>query len=205
MQGVSVAPQADIVAAYDFVRGHYTTSERVVPCFRNSQSNLSQASLNRDMLRMLELEPGMTIADLGSGCGITANSFAVFGASKVVGYEFHALSCDVARDMALKIRASAAAKGFGDVAMPSFVSGAVNDHLSAAHGLTFDRLHGGYMMSQANATKYVRENLSANGVAVLNVGRRNDGEIIIYRKDAAGNVQSRNSGISVIFQEDHKP
>jgi hypothetical protein len=61
------------------------------------------------------------------------------------------------------------------------------------------------MMSQANATKYVRENLSANGVAVLNVGRRNDGEIIIYRKDAAGNVQSRNSGISVVFQEDHKP
>ena len=71
----------------DFCRRHYTSSERVVPGFQNSRSNLSQASLNRDMLRMLELSPGMTVADLGSGCGITANTFAVFGASRVVGLE----------------------------------------------------------------------------------------------------------------------
>ena len=193
------------MAAYDFVRSHYTKSERVVPGFRNSQSNLSQASLNRDMLRMLDLEPGMTVADLGSGCGITANTFAVFGASKVIGYEFHPFSCDVARDMALKIRDAAAAQGLGDVTLPNFISGAVNDHLKAADGLTFDRLHGGYMMNQANAEKYVRENLNANGVAVLNVGRGNDGDVVIFRKDAAGNVHARNSGIGVIFQEDAKP
>lgn len=58
-----------------------------MPSFQNSRSNLSQASLNRDMLQMLEVNPGMTVADLGSGCGITANTFAVFGASKVVGFE----------------------------------------------------------------------------------------------------------------------
>ena len=39
---------------------------------------------------MLELQPGMTIADLGSGCGITANTFSVFGCSNVMGFEVRA-------------------------------------------------------------------------------------------------------------------
>ncbi len=75
--------------AYNFVRGHYTDSSQVVPRFQNSESNLSQASLNRRMLQMLELQRGQTIADLGSGCGITANTFAYFGCSVVDGFEYH--------------------------------------------------------------------------------------------------------------------
>jgi len=105
--------------------------------------------------------------------------------------------------MAEKIRQSAAREGLGDVTPPTFVSGAVNDQL--AESMTFDRLHGGYMMSSLNAGKYVRENLNCNGVAVLNVGSGNDGDVVIFHKDANGKVTSRNTGICVIFQEDAKP
>ena len=38
------------------------------------------------MIEMLELKPGMHIADLGSGCGLTGNTFAKFGC-KVTGFE----------------------------------------------------------------------------------------------------------------------
>jgi len=75
--------------------------------------------------------------------------------------------------MAENIRQAAIIEGMGEVQPPTFLSGAVNDHLTAGSALTFDRLHGGYMMNRANATKYVRENLKDNGVAVLNVGRGN--------------------------------
>lgn len=80
----------------------YTTASSVVPRFENSESNLSQASLNRDMVRMLELEPGHSIGDLGSGCGITANSFALYGC-RVVGFEFHKKSTQVAQKYAVKL------------------------------------------------------------------------------------------------------
>merc|ERR1719240_416578 len=38
----------------------------------------------------------MSIADLGSGCGITGNTFAKFGC-KVLGIEVHEKSCEIAR------------------------------------------------------------------------------------------------------------
>jgi hypothetical protein len=55
-----------------------TASENSVPGYRNYRSNLSQAPLNKKMLKMLELQPDMTIENLGSECGITAIAFCVF-------------------------------------------------------------------------------------------------------------------------------
>ena len=49
-----------------------------MPGYRNYGSKLSQAPLNKNMLPMLQLQPDMTIEDLGSGCGITAIVFCVF-------------------------------------------------------------------------------------------------------------------------------
>jgi protein-L-isoaspartate O-methyltransferase len=87
------AADVELCSAYDFVRRHYTDSECAVQGWRNSKSNLSQGPLNKRMLQMLELQPGMTIADLGSGCGITAIAFSVFGCASVLGFEIHEYSC----------------------------------------------------------------------------------------------------------------
>ena len=117
--------------------------------------------------------------------------------------QFHEFSCQVSRAMFDNIRQTAVSEGLGNLTVPIFVSGAVNDQL--ADSMKFDRLHGGYMMSKANASKYVLENLNPNGIAVLNVGNGNDGDVVIFRKDERGKVTSKNTGICVIFQEDAKP
>lgn len=91
-----------LIQAYNITRREYTSISSVVPAFENSGSNLSQASLNRDMLRFLELEPHHTIADLGSGCGVTANTFALFGC-QVSGFEFHKRSTEVAKKYAIRL------------------------------------------------------------------------------------------------------
>ncbi|CAD7954305.1 unnamed protein product, partial [Amoebophrya sp. A120] len=54
------------------------------------------------------------------------------------------------------------------VQLPSYYAGAVNDNLPT--GKKYDRLHGGYMMSEKNAKKYAMNNLNPDGIAVLNVG-----------------------------------
>ena len=202
---VGMSESAELISAYDFVRRHYTDSESAVQGWRNSKSNLSQGPLNRRMLQMLELLPGMTIADLGSGCGITAIAFSVFGCASVLGFEIHEYSCEVAREMAETIRLAAAAEGWGQVTMPTFISAAVNERLRGGSEMMFDRLHGGYMMSQENASRYVREHLNPNGIAVMNVGSGNNGAVTIFRKDAAGIVSSQEPGINVVFQEDLHP
>jgi protein-L-isoaspartate O-methyltransferase len=199
------AADVELCSAYDLVRRHYTDSESAVQGWRNSKSNLSQGPLNKQMLQMLELQPGMTIADLGSGCGITAIAFSVFGCSSVLGFEIHEYSCEVAREMAETIRLAAAAEGRGQVTMPTFINAAVNERLRGGGEMMFDRLHGGYMMSQENASRYVREHLNPNGIAVMNVGSGNNGAVTIFRKDAAGIVSSQEPGIKVVFQEDLHP
>ena len=199
------ATDVELCSAYDFVRSHYTDSESAVQGWRNSKSNLSQGPLNKRMLQMLELQPGMTIADLGSGCGITAIAFSVFGCASVLGFEVHEYSCEVAREMAETIRLAAAAEGRGQVTVPTFINAAVNERLRGGGEMMFDRLHGGYMMSQENASRYAREHLNPNGIAVMNVGSGNNGAVTIFRKDAAGIVSSEDSGIKVVFQEDLRP
>ena len=84
-----------------------------------------------------------------------------------------------------------------------FRSGAVNDNLNSS--MKFDRLHGGYMMNKQNAEKYCNENLKPGGIAVLNVGSINEGDVVIFRKGEDGQVGRRNSGIGVIFKHDAKP
>jgi protein-L-isoaspartate O-methyltransferase len=157
------------------------------------------------MLQMLELQPGMTIADLGSGCGITAIAFSVFGCASVLGFEVHEYSCEVANEMAETIRVAAAAEGREQVTVPTFITAAVNERLRGGGEMMFDRLHGGYMMNQENASRYAREHLNPNGIAVMNVGSGNNGAVMIFRKDAAGIVSSEDSGIKVVFQEDLRP
>ena len=51
---------------------------------------------------MLELKPGLHVGDLGSGCGLTGNTMAVFGC-KVTGYEPGAKSVAIANKYAKKI------------------------------------------------------------------------------------------------------
>merc|ERR1719373_119740 len=142
---------------------------------------------------MLKLKPGMTIGDLGSGCGITSISFALYGAT-VIGFEYVKSSVDVANDMAKQI--------LGNTGNPTFIQGAVNRNIGNRQ---FDRLHGGYMMSKENAAIYVKNNLKNGGIAVLNVGGQNYGEVYIYRKSDQGNITAENSGLGVIFQEDASP
>lgn len=194
---VAARASGDISRVYDAVRSQYTHSDQVVPDFNGSNSNLSQASLNRQMLQMLELRRGLSVADLGSGCGLTTTTFIAFGCAPVVGIEFHAKSVRVAELMSSRTLAMC-----GLDARPQFINGAVNDVLTTG---AYDRLHGGYMMSHGNAERYVRKNLKAGGLAVLNVGNRNIGDVVIYRKDASGGVTARNTGLQVIFQRDAKP
>ena len=54
------------------------------------------------MIDMLELEPGMYIADLGSGCGLTGNTFAKFGC-KITGFEPSKKAVQVANKYAKKL------------------------------------------------------------------------------------------------------
>jgi 2-polyprenyl-3-methyl-5-hydroxy-6-metoxy-1,4-benzoquinol methylase len=51
------------------------------------------------MLEMLELKPGMKICDLGSGCGLTGNTFAKFGCT-VLGFEPGKRSVEIANKYA---------------------------------------------------------------------------------------------------------
>lgn len=78
----------------------------------------------------------------------------------------------------------------------------MNDNLGDGQ---YDRLHGGYMMSDQNATKYAQNNLKPGGIAVLNVGGANYGDVYIFRKGANGRVSKSASGMCVVFQEDAKP
>ena len=181
-----------LIEAYEHIRAIYTASHAVVPQFESTRSNLSEASLNLQMLEMLDLSPNLSVADLGSGCGITANAMALFGA-RVTGIEFHAASVDVAREYAGKA-------GLGQD-NPIFLVGAVNEKLGEDR---FDRLHGGYMMSEENARKYCEKNLKNSGVAVLNVGEGNWGDVVVFKKDGS-DVKRQNTGINVIFQEDARP
>ena len=135
------ATDVELCSAYDFVRSHYTDSESAVQGWRNSKSNLSQGPLNKRMLQMLELQPGMTLADLGSGCGITAIAFSVFGCASVLGFEVHEYSCEVANEMAETIRVAAAAEGRGQVTVPTFITAAVNERLRGGGEMMFDSLH----------------------------------------------------------------
>ena len=48
---------------------------------------------------MLDLKPSMSIADLGSGVGLTACTFAKFGCN-VSGFEVHAKSCEIVKRQA---------------------------------------------------------------------------------------------------------
>ena len=57
------------------------------------------------MIDLLELQPEMTIAELGSGCGLTAITFAKFGAY-VKGYEIIEKSCDISRKYAKQLEVS---------------------------------------------------------------------------------------------------
>jgi hypothetical protein len=61
------------------------------------------------------------------------------------------------------------------------------------------------MLSDKNATKYVKNNLKSGGIAVMNVGGYNNGAVFVYTKDKDGNIKKRHSGLNVIFQEDQKP
>jgi len=61
------------------------------------------------------------------------------------------------------------------------------------------------MMSQENASRYVREHLYPNGIPVMNVGSGNNGAVTIFRKDSAGIVSSQEPGIKVVFQKDLHP
>ena len=177
---------ASIIDCYNEVRSYYTSSNRVVPRFRGSGSNLSQASLNREMLEMLELSPEHTIADLGSGCGITSLTFATFGA-EVTGYEILSTSVEVAENMADEL----------DLEV-EFNEGGVGENIGRRK---FDRLHGGYMMTKETAMRYVKRNLKPNGIAVLNVGQGNIGEVLIFRK--RNNIISiQKTMVYVNFQED---
>ncbi|CAD7953735.1 unnamed protein product [Amoebophrya sp. A25] len=204
---MSTSPFSRLVDAYDFVRKHYTDSPQVVPRFQDSESNLSQASLNRQMLEMLELAPGQTIADLGSGCGITANAFAAFGCV-VDGFEFHKKSTEISNQFAHKLLGETLKLVRNEQELQErvrFFPGAVNDNLP--RDKQYDRLHGGYMMNAANAEAYARENLKPGGIAVLNVGGDAYlGDVYIFRKDATtGKVTHTATDIGVIFQPDAKP
>jgi protein-L-isoaspartate O-methyltransferase len=127
-----------------------------VPSFEGSGANLSQASLNIDMIGFLDLKPGETVCDFGSGCGLTANTFAKFGC-KVKGFEVSAEAVKIARRKADEI---------GIKANVEFVHGSVNKNIAEQ---VFDKLHGGYMMNETNANKYLSVNLKDGGIAVLNV------------------------------------
>jgi cyclopropane fatty-acyl-phospholipid synthase-like methyltransferase len=48
------------------------------------------------MIDLLKLKPGMTVCDLGSGCGLTGNTFAKFGC-KVTGFEPGKKSVQIAK------------------------------------------------------------------------------------------------------------
>ena len=88
------------------------------------------------------------------------------------------------------------------IVLPRYRAGAVNDNLKPSE--TFDRLHGGYMMNDRNATKYAENNLKEGGIAVLNVGGAYEGDVWIFEKKN-GRVGKRATGIGVIFQPDAKP
>eukprot|EP00392_Amoebophrya_sp_AT5.2_P010457 g10519.t1 len=202
-----------LTEAYNFVRAHYADSSQVVPRFQDSESNLSQASLNRRMLQMLELKPEHSIADLGSGCGITGNTFAYFGCRVVHGFEFHKQSTEISSAFAARLGL------MGSTSLPPgeeevnpgggtelrWFAGAVNDHLTEQ--MKYDRLHGGYMMNAKNAEKYATENLKPGGIAVLNVGGDlYTGDVYVFRKPPdSDKVTVEPSGIGVIFQPDAKP
>ena len=91
--------------------------------------------------QMLELQPGMTITDLGSGCGITTIAFSVFGCASVLGFEIHEYSCEVAREMVETIRLASAAEGRGQVTMPTFIISSMNEQLKGGGEMMFDSLH----------------------------------------------------------------
>jgi len=61
------------------------------------------------------------------------------------------------------------------------------------------------MLSEENALKYVKNNLNLNGVAVLNVGKDNNGAVYIFTKDKDGHIIKKHSGLNVIFSKDLKP
>ena len=112
----------------------------------------------------------MSVCDLGSGCGLTGNTFAKFGCT-VVGFEPGKKSVDIAKEYAKKIGVSSNVK---------YIHGYTNDLIGDQ---IFDRLHTGYMLNEKNAMKYVKNNLKKGGIAVMNVGGYNNGAVFIYRKD----------------------
>ena len=59
-------------------------------------TNISAANLNRDMIVHLDLNPGMTLCDLGSGVGLTSCTFAKFGCY-VTGFEIQEKSTEIAK------------------------------------------------------------------------------------------------------------
>jgi len=57
------------------------------------------------MIDLLKLEPGMSICDLGSGVGLTGNTFAKFGC-KVTGFEPGRKAVEIAKQYAKKLGVS---------------------------------------------------------------------------------------------------
>jgi len=54
------------------------------------------------MIDLLMLEPGMSVCDIGSGVGLTGNTFAKFGC-KVTGFDPGKKSVEIAKQYAKKI------------------------------------------------------------------------------------------------------
>mmetsp|Transcript_111527 Transcript_111527/g.240366 ORF Transcript_111527/g.240366 Transcript_111527/m.240366 type:complete len:82 (+) Transcript_111527:125-370(+) len=81
------------------------------------------------MLEMLELRSGLSVADLGSGVGLTGNAMAAFGCT-VSGFEYLKASVAIANEMRATIGLNNA----------QFFCGATNDIIGDQ---LFDRMHVG--------------------------------------------------------------
>ena len=127
------------------------------------------------MIQMLELKAGLSILDLGSGCGLSGNFFGKLGCD-VTGFD----PCTAAVEIANKYAQKLGVQNYVD-----YSEGYTNDLIG---NKKFDRIHSGYMLKPAMAKIYCDKHLNNGGLAVVNVGGQNEGSIFIYRKDDKGKV-----------------
>lgn len=155
-------------------------------------SNISEADLNKQQLRLLGNVAGKHVADLGAGVGLTAISLQRAGAT-VSAWESRAKAANLAVGHGFDTKTGTMHQK--TVGTDGWMDGEEEG--------SFDLMHGGYLMDGAAANEAAKL-LKKGGRAVFNIGDDDHtGELKVGTKNEDGTVEWEGTGTHVRYQGDN--